>query len=601
LSNFDSFEKGGKNVIFVRKDYSDIEFEKCRNGDFTFKVNQNGKSVYAHSKYNPVREAEKFAQSLKFKKGSILVIFGFGLGYFVREIIKSFGPQNFIVIYEPDNAVFSKVVDSGLCDDIFQNERVYVISGGDYNALNSFFQITIDENVYMRCKTFVTPTYKELYIDEQVKFFKIIKKLMDINSVTRNTTWFFAESWMKNSYCNFENTLSSYSLFDMRGIFEGKTAVVVSAGPSLKKNMALLKEIKGKIPIISVFVAAKVIMENGIIPDFIVSVDSNQAGMKEGIYDKIPLIYIPSISKGFIDAHKGKHIIKVTNVNGLEAFVFSKYKYGNEFYTISGGGSVACDCAAIAASWGIKNIIFVGQDLAYTDNLLHVEGTEHDIKDIDELDRDMFEVPAVGGSTVLTDTVFMYYINWFEKFASINKHRFNLIDATEGGALIKNTEVMTLREAIDKYCVDADVDNVIKDFFDKGPVFSKEEKETILNDFYNEFEELDGIIKIVEEQKVLFEKYIKYLKFSSNIKSAVKIERQLDEYDKKIEKSKKKIEMLLNLGKNINDANKLLSVTRKEYNDNPIIEGALTRNEWLLEFEAVLKSLKALREEIENG
>ncbi len=601
MSDSYSFEKGGKNVVFAREDYSDVEFEKCKNGDLTFKINKDGKSIYAHSKYNPVREAENFAQSIELKSDSILVVFGFGLGYFAREIIKRFGSQNFIVIYEPDNAVFSKVVDSGFCNDIFNDERVYVVSGGGENDINVFFQFIIDEKVYMRCKTLVIPTYAEIYAYEQIEFFRVIKKLMDINQVTRNTTWHFAEDWTKNSYCNFENTLSSYSIFDMKDIFEGKTAVVVAAGPSLQKNMSLLKEIKGKVPIISVFMAAKVIMENGIIPDFIVSIDSNQKGMKDGMYDNIPLIYAPTVPKGFIDAHKGKHIVKLATSTRLEEFVFSKYKYGEDFYNIDGGGSVACDCAAIAASWGVKNIILVGQDLAYTDNMLHVKGTEHDMKSLDELDRDKFYVSAVGGGTVLTDAVFVYYINWFERFAEGYKWKFNLIDATEGGALIKNTEVISLREAIDKYCVDADVDNVMNDFFSKGPVFSKEEKEAILGEFYKEFSELDDIIKIVDEQKALFEKYIKYLKFSSNIKSAIKIERQLDDYDKKIEKAKKKIEMILNLGQNIGDANKLLSVVRREHSDNPIIEGAFTRKEWLLEFEAIIKSLKSLKEEMENG
>lgn len=598
-NNIQSFERLPANVFFKRTDYSDVEFEKRKNGGYTFKINRNGKSVYAHSKYNPEREAEKFVDGFEFQRDTIFVIFGFGLGYFAREIIKRCTNQNFLIIYEPDNALFSKIVDEGLCEDIFKNESVYLLSGGDEEVLDIFLRQIVDQNVYMRCKTVIIPAYKEAYYDKLIPFMETVRKMMELNSITRDTMWYNRETWVKNPYFNFENVLSSYCASQMDDIFKGKTAVIVAAGPSLKKNMHLLKEIKGKVPIISVFVAAKALLENGIVPDFIVSMDSAQEGMTEGFYDDIPLIYDSRVNKKFIDSHKGKHIFLVGSSGKFEEFIMSKY--GKKYKRFLDGGSVACTCVSIAENMGCKNIILIGQDLAYTNNLCHVEGTVHKQKTPDEIDREKYEVPAVGGGTVLTDDVFMYYITWFENYAFNKKSVFTLIDATEGGALIKNTEVLSFREAIDKYCSDASVDKVLSEFFEKGTIFTDEEKIVIRNDFYSQFDEVESILKIVREEKELFDKYIKSVRFSSNIKGIIKIERQLDEYDKKIDMAKRKIEMLLCLADNITQANKLLEKVRKEYDDNPVVEAALTRKGWLLEFEATLESLKNLREETENG
>ncbi len=595
MQGLSTFEKFGERVFYRREDYSDVVFERCRDGSLTFKIEKNGRSVYAHSKYSPVKEAEIFADETERKSDTIFLVFGFGLGHFIRALLKKCSKRNHLCIYEPNAALFTKIIDEGHCDDILENEHVYVVADSDGESFGSFMARLIDGDYFNRCKAVALPVYREVYSEEFVAFLENTKKMMQDNEIGRATVFDKSMLWATNSFENIGNILNSYSIAQFYNVFQGKTAVIVSAGPSLKKNMRLLKEIKGKIPIISVFVAAKVLLAEGIVPDFIVSADNLQEGMSE-MYDGIPLIYDSRVRKTFVDSHKGADIIMMSETDSCSQAIMSKYK--KKIVSTYGGGSVACDCTSAAEAMGCKNIILIGQDLAYTENKCHVDGTDHKIKNPDEVEHQKTEIPAIGGGTVMSDPVFQYYIRWFADYGASKQGIVNLIDATEGGALIKNTEVITFREAIDKYCGDTvDVDKVISGVLSEGPVFSEEEKKTVFSDMEREFAEIDKILELIDEEKELFDKYRKALKFrsASNLKSIIGIEAKLDDYDKKIEKAKRKIEMLMGVAYYIEYANRFVSSLERIDEEDEVAVSAIRRKDWLMQLEAALKSVKALK------
>ncbi len=597
---FDSYYEDKRNIVFLRKDYSHIEFERCKDGSLTFKINKDGKSVYAHSKYSPVKEAVRFVDGAGMKRDSVFIIFGFGLGHIIRELLKRASQRNFFFIYEPDSAVFSKIVDEGYCNDILESDNVYILSDNDVESFRLFLKTYVDEQLYMRSQTIITPGYDEVYKEEYVEFLKITKSIVEGAIIKRNTIFQKGSNWTKNSYLNTKSIVNSYSIAQFKDAFKGSTAVVVSAGPSLKKNMHLLKEIKGKIPIISVYVACKVLLENNIEPDFIVSVDNLQFGMEKGIYDNIPLIYDSRVPPEFIENHKGVNININSNTDSYFTAIMEKYK--KEICLTHSGGSVACDCVSVAEIMGCKNIILIGQDLAYTNEQCHVDGTEHIEKTADDIEREKFLIPAVGGGEVLSDGIFKYYIDWFENYGGVKNGIVKLIDATEGGALIKNTEVITFREAIDKYCEPLNVDKIISGIFERGPVFSEDERKKFYEDFDKEFELLHKTIEIMEEQEELFDKYIKGVKYrsASNIKSVIKIERKVDEMDKEIQKNISEMSMIMGCGLYIEYANRAVSAMKRISIDDDVYESAIRRKNWLMERKASLKSMENLREDYKN-
>lgn len=199
----DGLENFGNNVFFERRDYSHVEFEKCKSGSFTFKIEKDGRNVYVHSKYNPEREAQKFAEETEFERDTIFVIFGFGLGHHIRALLKKGSSRNFFVIYEPNSDVFMKIIEEGYCNDIFENEHVFVVSSENEQNFQFFIYEAIGPDMYMRCKTLALPVYADLYSEKYKEFLESTKNMMETNIIARNTVWANQETWIRNP---FENT-----------------------------------------------------------------------------------------------------------------------------------------------------------------------------------------------------------------------------------------------------------------------------------------------------------------------------------------------------------------------------------------------------------
>lgn len=100
--------------------------------------------------------------------------------------------------------------------------------------------------------------------------------------------------------------------------------------------------------------------------------------------------------------------------------------------------------------WGFKKIILIGQDLAFTNNMIHVDGNADE--EIDINDRDYEFVEGINGDMLPVRKDYFQYLRWIEELGYNNKD-IEIIDATEGGAKKRYTTIMTLQEAILKYCV----------------------------------------------------------------------------------------------------------------------------------------------------
>ena len=127
------------------------------------------------------------------------------------------------------------------------------------------------------------------------------------------------------------------------------------------------------------------------------------------------------------------------------------------------GGSVSTAAYDLAEQMGCNPIILAGQDLAYSDERIHIRGTtgeqiwENTANRITPVSRSMagflqrnktVEITAYGGEgTVWSDRKFLTFLWWFEKrFAAHNE--VTVINATEGGARIKGTQEQNLADVI---------------------------------------------------------------------------------------------------------------------------------------------------------
>lgn len=111
------------------------------------------------------------------------------------------------------------------------------------------------------------------------------------------------------------------------------------------------------------------------------------------------------------------------------------------------GGSVMTTALDIAIRMGCKKIVFLGLDLAYTGNYAHAAGTSR--REIPEGSTDLRMVEAIGGEMLYTSRSLTMYRKWIERrIARERASDIAFIDASEGGARIKGTQIKTLKEVI---------------------------------------------------------------------------------------------------------------------------------------------------------
>ncbi|NMA84923.1 MAG: motility associated factor glycosyltransferase family protein, partial [Epulopiscium sp.] len=143
---------------------------------------------------------------------------------------------------------------------------------------------------------------------------------------------------------------------------------------------------------------------------------------------------------------------------------------------------------------GADPIVFIGQDLAFTGGKDHAEGTMYDKRKPNLKKKRKIQVKGNVEEYVYTDDTFKTYLDWFQDAIASDQTDRRYINATEGGAYIEGTEVMTLQSAIEKYCKTAySISDKIQEIFTKSPVFIQEEIEHIVKEqrkAYNEFSEI---------------------------------------------------------------------------------------------------------------
>ena len=106
---------------------------------------------------------------------------------------------------------------------------------------------------------------------------------------------------------------------------------------------------------------------------------------------------------------------------------------GKEIYQLPGGGSVATLVFSLVCHLGFDKIILVGQDLAFTGNKSHADGTFKETMAVEDT-KDFLMVPGNVEKMVPTREDFDNYRKWFEEFIEYWKgiKDVQFINATEG-------------------------------------------------------------------------------------------------------------------------------------------------------------------------
>ncbi|MCV3534427.1 DUF115 domain-containing protein, partial [Campylobacter lari] len=223
-----------------------------------------------------------------------------------------------------------------------------------------------------------------------------------------------------------------------------KNAIIVSTGPSLIKQLPLLKQYQENVVIFSADSSYPILAKEGIKPDYVFSLEREEMTSEFfnndfGKFDENILFIISSLTHPktieYLEKNDRKYMLVLRPL-------FFESKLGLKEYGFLGNGmSVANMAYELAGALRFENIILIGQDLAYSD-----DGKSHPKEHIygDQGDEEVIykQITAYGGKGVVNTQLTWYlFLKSFEKDIALAKNilKITTYNATEGGARIEGT------------------------------------------------------------------------------------------------------------------------------------------------------------------
>lgn len=463
-----------------------FEFVAARDKNPILKHNGE-KTLSFNSTYRPIDEAKKWAEEYNTGElNKITLLFGIGSGYQVEQLITDLTNNDRIIIYEPSVAILFRLIENRDITSILENEKVFlIVEGINDDIFRKTLAIMIKWFNLERTRIIDLPQYTTVFPEQYKNVLINFKKEVDAQIGNTTTLIYRAEDRIGNVICNL-NKVSEINVIDeLIGKFNNEIPfIVVSAGPSLSKNIDLLKQAKNKAFICATDTAAKVMMKKGIEPDLYICIDPIKFDIldidDDNVWD-LPVIGCLTSHYKLIEKSKGKIFLYDSGHDVLNKIL--KLKNQSMGYLAS-GGSVAHNAFALGRFLDFKRIVLIGQDLAFTNNKTHSDGAFNDISVSEQVKNNQLYVEDVNGDQILTRYDFKSYLDWFEREIALLKDQVEVIDATEGGARIHGTTIMTLQEVIDKYCtveekVSEKIRNIENLFNDEDSEFVKKEIEKL--------------------------------------------------------------------------------------------------------------------------
>lgn len=508
-------------------------------------ASKNGRVL--HSKYNIENECKRALSSVKNNK-NLVIIYGFGLGYIVKYLIENFNDYfekevieslKIIVVVE-DSALFKYSyynMKNPSKENIFfihHNDDVkYVSKIIDYKSVNGISLVLL-------------PSLTKEEKEKANNFYSSV--LNDIERYFSDlfTNMYFENIWTKNVIFNSEYIASSSDISSFKNVFRGFNALLICAGPTLNECIEKIKKEAKNVVIIAVDTAYSILSKNGIMPDFIVTVDGGFFNSLDFVYEKnkFPYLVMDIICSSLIakNIKERTSMIMFNSTKTLGIIEHLKRTVNiSPLITVNTAASTMIDFASYA---GFNKVLLVGFDNSYPfyeRHAKHALSYEYNINKTDKLNTiESLYFKSIKENANIneyppTDFVFENQIEYFktlkDRYENIKIMRITSkaikIDCIEEGGLedivLNNSHKKALKIAKEMYkknngkdikIIYENINKSLEDFKSKIIVLYEEslknsETENIKNiykkslDLIKEYEKIIPILKTVLSTTVI--------------------------------------------------------------------------------------------------
>ncbi|EPM6845817.1 motility associated factor glycosyltransferase family protein [Campylobacter jejuni] len=509
-----------------------------KKNDFKIQQNENGinfiKDDTALYK-NPDQELLENLTLFKseYEKYPVLFFYGFGNGMFYKALCENKNHKH-IIVFEDELEILALAFHLFDFSKELKNEHLILFHTTSITTaqLTTLFMY---EYIQKSVKIFNLFIHSDFYL----KFYA--HQIQELNKKLIENIRFIVLAKGNDPYdsiIGIKHMLNNLPKLLNHGIFQNflkerkqkvKNAIIVSTGPSLIKQLPLLKKYANKATIFCADSAYPILAKHDIKPDYVCMLERDDIvskcfdnDFKE--FDKGILFILASV------VHK--EVIEFLERNNREYMLahrplhFAVSLNLKEFGYIGVGASVANMAYELAASLRHENIIFIGQDLAYAE-----DGSSHPREHIygnegEKIRGEVYTLAYGGEKQVRTQLTWNLFRQAFEKdiFWAKEKLKINTYNCTEGGARIEGAIEKPFKELCETLLKED-----LKKPFDLPKILEK-------NEIKNKFLQTQKLlIKNVEQS----EKFIK------------KCQNELKKLDFELGKSQLNLQTLIKIKQNL--------------------------------------------------
>lgn len=404
-----------------------------------------GEQVYLYHRGNPLQEERERCRDLEFSADKVTFLIGMGLGYLIEAIKNKIKAGHRIIVLERNATVLKKAfaqVDMAR----LMEEDILIFTLPDRESLKARAMKYIESHTGEVNRLWGSP----VGLEEKKEYKELNEWVLKISSnvlVLTRTGVMNGQVFVSNEIENIPKFLFSPGLRNLFRLFDKVPGIIISAGPSLERNVHSLKKAEGKALLMATAPVVRILLAYDIKPDLMISVDFAEGNRIhfEGLWHVkgIPLIYPRLLAPSIVRDFQGDMFA----IQPEKSWLSHNWENKGE---IELSGSVAGWALNAIIALGCDPIIFVGQDLSYSDKT-HVEGSARSRKFHPACQGEvLYRAKGVYGSEVLSSERFITFLQDIERTISQNQRRF--INATTSGLSIRGTEEMPLEECIEKYC-----------------------------------------------------------------------------------------------------------------------------------------------------
>ncbi|EAJ8498209.1 motility associated factor glycosyltransferase family protein [Campylobacter jejuni] len=374
----------------------------------------------------------------------VLYFYGFGNGVLFKALLQNKNHQH-IVVFEKDIEIIWIMFHILDFSHELQNARLIVLNTNkleiqDYNELCSFKPFFQFSRIYF---LELMSHYYERFHEDVLELNKKLAENFKNSIVSHGNDPLDALQGIEQFVYNLPQMITHPSYKELLSKRKGisDTAIIVSTGPSLTKQLPLLKKYASKATIFCADSSYPILAKHGIKPDYVCMLERTEITAEFfnhdfGEFDKdIMFICAGVVHPKAIEYLKGRNRKYLIIPRYLYFPIYIKLKYFDFLYNTP---SVAHMSYFLSVLLNHKNIIFIGQDLAYAEN-----GNSHpdDYQNSANYESQMYEhilTEAYGGKKEIKTHEFWIFFKQILE-AMIIKYHITTYNCTEGGARIEGT------------------------------------------------------------------------------------------------------------------------------------------------------------------